>query len=261
MSVGLLRQATDLRYSGFYLPVLTLVYLQNEAATGIGILWWTVPEFSYPGFYLYLTVSLLGAAVNHGIYRSIYGPGGPRRNPKDKWTVRYQRFAMLFWKNPDIRPSSLAEFDERVDAGIEAATKSWLSLVVVGFRAVMLTLIFFFYSVISISVFVVLFGTVLKGSVDYLGFGLLAAQALFFFGPVVWGRFAPVISEDSAPWIFVPEHRRAPALYDDDKIEFFRDPRGLMQDILEKVREDVDEAVLPTDGSTEIDESVESESG
>lgn len=260
MSIGLLRQATDLRYTGFYLPVLALVYLQNEAASGLSLLWWIVPEFSNPGFYLYLIVSLLGATINHGIYRSIYGQGGPRENPKDKWTVRYQRLAMLFWKSPNIRPSSLSEFDDRITAGIEVATKSWLSLIIVGSRAVVLTSIFFFYSAISLVVFIVLLQTVLSGPIDYLGFGLLTAQALFLFGSFVWGRFTPVISEDSAPWIFVPEHQKASALYDDDEIEFYRDPRGLMKDFIESINEDVEEAVLPPERSTEIDETSESRS-
>lgn len=235
MSVGLIRQATTPSYTGFYIPLLSAVYLYNEGASGFQIGSYAFPPLHGLPFIVVLVILFVGAVVNHGIYRSIFGRGGPAQNPKDKWTVRYQRHAFLFWKHPQIRPSSLSEAENRLEQGIDYATSSWISLVLIISRFLSLWFIRTAYNFITLAVFALLGTTVISDSIDYLGFGLLIAQALFLFSSIIWKQFAPVTPEESAEWIFVPEHRRAPTLLDDEDIEFHRDPRGILNDLQEEI--------------------------
>lgn len=235
MSVGFIRQITNLRYAGYYIPLISAVYLHNEGASGLSISGHSFPALNGEFFLITLGGLFLGAIVNHGMYRSIFGRGGPRQNPKDKWTVRYQRVALLFWKHPKIRPSSLSELEDRFFEGIDRLTSSSLLAALVLGRFLCLVIIQLMYSILTLSIFIILGMTVIRGSIDYLGFGLFTAQAVFLIAPKFWKRFATVIPENAAEWIFVPEHRRASTLFDDDDIDFQRDPRGLFDDLLEVI--------------------------
>lgn len=251
MSVDLLRQSTDLQYTGFYLPLVTAVYLHNIGVQGFNLFGFQIPPLQGPLFQLTVFVTFFGGVVNHGMFRSIYGRGGPRENPKDKWTVKYQRIALLFWKQPRIRPSSLSELGERFEKGIEKATSTRFTTLRIGVRVVSLAGIQFTYTLAGLSLFALLFLTIWTESIDYLGFGLLFAQAMFIIAPKIWKRFPSVVPEHSAEWLFVPEHRRGPTLFDDDKIEFYRDPRGIFAEIADMSEADAEQ----NEGASEVNDT------
>lgn len=218
-------------YLSLYLPLLSTVYLRNNEATGIELFGQSVPPISGDFYFLTLGVLFFGALIEHGIYKSIHGSDGPQSRPKSTWTVRYQRYALLFFKRPGMRPKSVDEAENRLSEWLESVSSSPIRLVLVSIRAVVLSLIETLFRITSIIVTILLLTHVTSGKIDYLGFSLLLSQSVFLFAPFIWNRFPTPVPEEAAEWIFVPEYQRTSNIDTDLAADLQYDPRGFWEDM------------------------------
>lgn len=222
----------DLQYSGFYIPVFTLAYIYERFTLPVEL---PLPlieiVISSGNFGLFFIVALVGALVEHGMSRAIFGPGGPLQNPKNAWVVRWHKMLFLWKSNPGLFPQSLKELEKKfyntLDRFEEATiVEKGVYLIRTGLRGILFggAVVLFTTLTFLLTAFLLIEG--LAGSLDYIGLILLITQLVFFFGSHVLGRFASVVSPDAARWLFVPEYKKAQMLNDRDEIDFAYDPRG-----------------------------------
>lgn len=87
-----LQNVASPKFAGLYIPVFSYAYLYIERAS----VCWLSPKWS-----LYFSIiTLLGAVILHSIFRSIYGPGGPKENPKSDRVSKYYMQGLLLSYNP-----------------------------------------------------------------------------------------------------------------------------------------------------------------
>jgi hypothetical protein len=282
MSGALAKNIADLQYGGLYLPLFTLFYLFDKLQFpyAIVVLDHRLATISTTTFQILFGITFVGALVKHGLNRSIYGPEGPLQNPKNPWTVRYQKAALTFHSSPSRCP---ATYDDMIAIGassverVETILEYFIEGTIVQrilvcwhiFKSVLRTVVILvsrpIYTAVVFGSIVLLYDLVVSTNVDYLGAGLFISQTAFFFGAILLNWFPSVVPTDSARWVFVPEYRKSPDLYDKDEIEFEYDPRGLQESVKERVekfqmgarrterREDEVEYLIPIeeDGSTD----------
>lgn len=106
----------ELGYSSLYLPSVAYFYLWSYFGSGFEFQVWSTKlpasqffvqySFHIPGDLLLglSLVTLLGAMVNHGLMRSIFGRQGPAENPKLKSEAFRNSIAIILWKDPSELP-------------------------------------------------------------------------------------------------------------------------------------------------------------
>jgi hypothetical protein len=85
------------------------------------------------------------------------------------------------------------------------------------------------YTLIAYGTLLLLYLEFSVSGLDYIGAVLLVAQAVFFTSGVVANWFPSVVSTQAAPWVYVPEYRKAEILKEREKMELEYDPSGLLQ--------------------------------
>jgi hypothetical protein len=142
--------------------------------------------------------------------------------------------------NPGARPQDPSELSEKIRASMEwFFEQGWLQRGIVVLTRTSRFLVFgvcnIVYLITTLSVTILLFTSLNQGEVDIVGTALLLALLIFFFGSNVFSRFPTPIPVDSAPWIYVPEFRKAELLYERDEIDFEYDPSGFWDPIFEEI--------------------------
>lgn len=226
---------SDLKYGGFYIPVFSLAYIQDEFILPVNL---PFPIFdiiiSTGNLGHFLALAVFGGLIEHGINRAIFGPGGAVQNPKNAWIVRWHKLLFLAKPAPGLFPESPEDLIEKIDTSTEAfldlkpaqkavfALSRGIRLLVIGGAVVLFTML-----VYSLTVFFLL--QALRGTLGYLGLVLALSQLIFFFGSTVLGQFASVVKPDAARWLFVPEYQKSRILKNREEIEFEYDPRGFFE--------------------------------
>lgn len=89
------KDLANIRYGGFYIPVLSWFYIYFKRGNNE-----ILPI---------LLVALFGAIIWHATYRSIFGPEGPEKNPKHKLTVAGYYLAFCLYRIPaELRIRSMS---------------------------------------------------------------------------------------------------------------------------------------------------------
>lgn len=227
MSVGAVQRIVQLRYAGFYLPILAIIYLWTAGFESIILNVFQTSEL----FVTIVIITMVGAYINHAINYSIFGPEGPQFNPKNKWTIKYQKYVFYFKSNPKIRPSSIDELNNRLNKYIQDVTKNWFILIKTVIRFLTMVTGSIFYTVFSLLSIIWLFEFLLRYDGGLPAALLLIGLLVFQTRGLIFRRFATPISEEAAPWVFTPEHRKAQTLNNLEEVDLKNDPRGLYAEL------------------------------
>jgi len=225
----------DLQYGGFYIPIFSLAYIQEQFLLPVElpfpVLEIMITSSNFGGF---LLIAGFGALIEHGINRSIFGPGGALKNPKNPWVVKWHKILFLVKPEPGVFPESREDLEEKIGSSVEyfESCSSYKKAKLLFTRGVRVVLfggagILFSLLVFSLTAFFLL--EAYRGSLDYLGYILIIAQVVFFFGSNILGRFPSVVNPDAAPWIYVPEYKKSKILKNRDEIEFEYDPTSFFE--------------------------------
>lgn len=246
MSAGAAKSIADIQYGGLYLPLFTLVYLYSILSLPYQV---AVLGFSYQigatEFQIILGISLVGALIKHGLYRSIYGVEGPLHNPKMPRTILYQKFALTFGKEAGKEPDGLEGFEKEFKSVVSRGSNlvalfqsvrfplqiQILSRVIRrGIRSACIMSVWPLSTVISYGSLGVLYTQMLSGQVDYFGIVLLITHAIFVLGGIFFNWFPTVVTPESYPWIHVPEHQKVKILKERNDIELEYEPVGVLEE-------------------------------
>jgi|GEM_PF-1380446 hypothetical protein len=216
----------DIRYSGFYLPVFSLVYIHQNLGLPVEV---PFPVFTILvttqnfGFLLFLT--LFGALSGHGARRSIYGIEGAKNNPKNRWVSLWYRSVFMLKKKPGKPPRNLFDIVEKIEKSIEAFRElsRLQQLLIAFFRGIRLMLLWplkIVYPAVALLSTWFLAITAIQSGLEPLGSLLLIGQTVFFVGSIVFARFPTAVPVESVPWIHLSEYHKSELLHQRGDLEF-----------------------------------------
>lgn len=161
----------DLRLKGAYLAPLILYFQYNVGNVAL----WLV------------LCSLPGAVVAHGIFRSIFGPGGPDENPLESTTATQRFYSVVFGKGP---PENFPESHGEMLFNPPKLQLSLVRLVKIIF-VIVTGLIWFYSNIVTLNI---LFSS---GVPDTTSLSILYfAFVTWMLQLIIWEWFDPVYLEE-----------------------------------------------------------------
>lgn len=167
------KSLTDLRASGVYLAPLIIFIRYGSSNTGL----------------LVSSVSLIGAVALHGLFRHVFGPGGPEENPLKSSTATQRFYSVVFAKGP---PEKFPEehFDMlRLSTEKQILTSRWRGVKILF---ILVCVFVWVYSVIESILGLFIFSIPDRLVVRILYFALL----VWLLQMLIWRWFDAVYLED-----------------------------------------------------------------
>lgn len=233
----------DIKYSGFYLPIFSLLFIQHEVKLPVELPIPLVNIGLYEGNFGYiLGLTFLGALVGHGASRSIYGIEGAKTNPKNRWAVLWYRTLFSFKKRPGKPPKTIDDLIEKMAASVERflAISRLNKAITVIYSLARLALIFpaklTFLAVAFLTTWILAVAA-LNGPLQPVGTLLLITQVVFFFGSWIFNQYPTPVPVDAAPWVYLAEYHKADYLHQRGAIDFEYGPLNFTDSVVEEFEE------------------------
>lgn len=204
-------QLANPKYGVLYLPTFVYLYLWSLPEPGQFYFWF----ISIPNSELYpvaAVITFVGALLAQNFFEVIYGPVGPKENPKYRTTALKHHFAIAMNVDPDsISESEMVTMRramwEIVDkcSPLNAIKGLAIILPIYSLRLLM------FYSIFLVGFYLWQLGG------DFVLWLLLLGSITMFAQDKVASLFPEVGSPESAEYLDVPEYKRFERNMSDDR--------------------------------------------
>ncbi len=226
MAAGAVSRMVSIQYALIYLPFVGLGLLAAEGQSPSVLLLSYLDLTNSTVFAVLTILTFLGAAINYQVNLAIYGPEGPRSNPKHSFTASYHRLASYFISNPKPAPRTLNEFSQRVGNSLKQIKGSWFLYVYLPTRFFVFAICGLVYLVVEYSLLIGLSFRLFDMTISSVGFVVLFGFAIKKIQSKVAGRIQSPVGKEPGEWFMIPESRKAEHLYQEDELEPRYAPEG-----------------------------------